>query len=85
MPRQTKRSETIQIPLDIASGKISKAMEIYGVTTLLRIRQAISRHPDLSGLLGPVAKELEDQERQLRVAKSAVSTAKSLIRTLKSL
>lgn len=68
------------IPLDVASGKISKAMEIYRPTTLQRIAQAIERHPDLLRLLGPVSDEMKVQEHDLRVAKSAVSTAKSYAR-----
>lgn len=80
MPRPTKKSELLNVPLDVLSGKLSKLEQFNQPITRMRIEQAIKRHPDLRDLLIPILDELDEHGRSVTVAKAAVSTVKSLLK-----
>ncbi len=79
MSRPTKRSETINVPLEIVSGKLASLSQFNHRLTRLRVEQAIHRHPDLKGLLEPILEELKEHGHSVEVARHAVSTVKRLL------
>jgi len=72
----------VTIPLEIATGKLSRLEAMDHPIIRLRIEQAMERHPDLNSLLMPVLKELDDHSRSIRTAKAAISTAKAMLKKL---
>ena len=82
MPRPLKRTEPLNVALEIATGKLSKLERFNHRLIRMRIEQAIDRHPDLEDLLRPVLGELDEHEKSVVTAKSAISTAKSLVKKL---
>jgi hypothetical protein len=79
MPRPTTKVDLLSKVLEMASVKLTVALKIVQPTTLLRIRQAVQRHPDLKDLLGPVHDEMKEIENALLSAKAEVRTAISMV------
>lgn len=82
MPRPSKKTELISIPLEIATVKLSNLEKFHHPIIALRIRQAITRHPDLENLLRPVLDELAAHSLNVSTAKAAINTAKSLVKKI---
>lgn len=68
--------------LEIATGKLSRMEQLNIRLIRMRIEQAIERHPDMKDLLGPVLSEMDENEKSVIVAKSAISAAKALVKKL---
>jgi hypothetical protein len=79
MPRPKKNVDLISQVLELASGKLSVALNIILPTTRKRIEQAINRHPDLRNLLEPVEAEMTEYQNALLSAKAAVRTAIAMV------
>lgn len=82
MPRPKKKSELVNIPLEIAYGKLSRLEKLAHPLIRLRVRQAIRRHPDMQDLLEPILEELDAHAKDVRTAQVALSTVKSLLKKL---
>lgn len=68
MPRPTAQTENLSEPLEAAAGALEIVAGSISPTTLLRLEQAVRRHPDLQTLLEPAGEEIAEMVRRARVA-----------------
>ena len=81
MPRNPKVIDEILIPLEAAKGALY-LNETARKIAELRIRQALTRHPDLENLLSPISTEIERIAKERKSAREQVSLAISFVKDL---
>lgn len=76
MPRPTKKSEALRVPLETAHIHLANLVTYNKPVSRMRIQQAIERHPDLKALLEPLLAEMDSQFADVKKVKALVKQAK---------
>ena len=79
MPRPSKKSEALRIPLETANMVLANLERYNQPVSRKRIEQAIERHPDLEALLKPLLAEMDSHHGGVQKAKALIKQAKEQI------